>query len=109
MLNKKKKKCLTFLVIREIEIKTTLKFQLKPIRMANIKTYLKVHASKDMEKGEYSIAGGIANLWDHSGNQSDGFSKIRNSSNWKPSYTAPGSIYNRYYTISQDVSLTRYG
>ena len=85
-------KCLTFLVIEEMEIKTTLRFHLTPIRMATIKskkqtnkkkknpkTQRRAHAGKDVEKGEHSsIADGIANLQNHSGNQSGSFSE-----NWK--------------------------
>jgi hypothetical protein len=34
------------------------------------------HADKDVEKGEHSsIAGGITNLYNHFGNQFDGFSE----------------------------------
>jgi hypothetical protein len=38
---------------------------------------VKADASKDVEKEEHSsIADGIASLYNHSGNQSGGFSKI---------------------------------
>jgi hypothetical protein len=38
MAEKYLKKCLKFLVIREMQIKMTLRFQLTPIRMAKVKT-----------------------------------------------------------------------
>jgi hypothetical protein len=37
MTEKHVKKCLIFLVIREMQIKTTLRFYLTPVRMAKIK------------------------------------------------------------------------
>jgi hypothetical protein len=47
--------------------------QKKPLRTA--------HAGEDVEKGEHSsIAGETANLYNHCGNKSGGFSKIGSSS-----------------------------
>jgi hypothetical protein len=51
-----------------MQIKTTLRFHLTPVRLAKIKNS---DAGKDVEKEEHSsIAGGIANLYNHSGSQS---------------------------------------
>jgi hypothetical protein len=62
----------------EMQIKTTLRFNLTPVRMAKIKIQVTADAGEDVEKEQHSsIAGGIASLYDHSGNHSGG-----SSENW---------------------------
>jgi hypothetical protein len=63
-----------------MQIKMTLRFHLTPIRIAKIKKKNSgdrtEHAGEDAEKEEHSCtAGGIANWYNHSRNQSDGSSK----------------------------------
>jgi hypothetical protein len=54
-----------------MQIKTTLRFHLTPLRMAKIKTQVTADAGKDVVKEEHSsIFGGIASWYNHSGNQS---------------------------------------
>jgi hypothetical protein len=76
MSEKHLKKCSISLIIREIQVKTTLRFHLTPVRMAKIQ--VTADAGKDVEKEEHSsIFGGIASLYNHSGNQSGS-----SSENW---------------------------
>jgi hypothetical protein len=71
------KKCSASLVIRKMPLKTILRFHFTPIRWLRSKTQRTADAVTGMEQGEHSsIAGGSANLYNHSKNQFGGLSEI---------------------------------
>ena len=52
--NKRMKRCSTSLIIREMQIKTTMRYHLKQIRMAAIKSLYTINAGECTEKREPS-------------------------------------------------------
>ena len=62
MANKHMKRCSTSLIIREMQIKAIMRYHLKPVRMAAIKSLQTINAGEGVEKKEPSYAvGGNAN------------------------------------------------
>ena len=62
MVNKHMKRCSISLIIREMQIKTTMRYHLTPVRMAAIQKSTKVNAGEGVEKREPSYTiGGDAN------------------------------------------------
>ena len=62
MVEKHLKKCSTSIILMEIQVETTQRFYLTPVRMSKIKIKRTADAGEDVEKeGPSSIAGGIEN------------------------------------------------
>ena len=62
MANKHMKRCSTSLIIREMQIKTSMRYHYKPVRMAAIQNLQAINAGEGVEKKEPSYTvGGNAN------------------------------------------------
>ena len=58
MANKHMNRCSTLLIIREMQIKTTMRYHLTPVRMAMIKSLQTINAGEGVEKRERSCTVG---------------------------------------------------
>ena len=68
MANKHMKRCSTSLIIREMQIKTTMRYRVTPFRMVIIKSLQTINAGEGVEKRELSCTvGGDVNWYIHFG------------------------------------------
>ena len=76
MANRYMKRCSSLLIIREMQIKTTMRYHLIPVRMAMIKSLQITNAGEGVEKREPSYTvGGNVNWCGHYQEQYGGSSK----------------------------------
>lgn len=100
-------KCLTSLTVMEMQIKSTLRFHLFPVRMAKTNNTSDSPAGEVVEQGEHSSnAGGNANVYCPLGSQYGTFSENLELIYLRPSYTTLGHISKGTPSYHKDTCST---
>ena len=107
MAKKHLKKCSQSLVIKEMQIKMTLKFHLTPVRMVKITNSRTAHPGQDVEHS--SIVGGSTNMYIHFGNQFDSFAENCDFLKTQLYHSViPWSIYQKMFYLTRGIFVQLY-